>query len=366
MNDEKDFDKNDYLWDGSGTPDPEIVKLEGALGKFRQSRPAPDWPVDSQTIPSASRMPRFGTRRLWWSFAAAAASLVMAFSLWWAFRPKALDDRGAWGVTSLEGAPRVGKKSLWTVGEAGKLRSGQTLETDTRSRASISVDEVGRVEIEPRTRLRLVESGAKRTRLSLERGTIHAMIWAPPGEFLVDTPSALAVDLGCAYTLIVDDTGAGILRTTLGWVGFKLEGREAFIPAGAVGATRPEIGPGTPYYEDATEAFREALTKFDFDKPNDHERDEALSTILRDSRKRDALTLWHLLSRTEGPQRRRVYDRLAALVPPPSGVTSDGIVHLDREMLDAWWNELGFGDISLWRTWERSWTNSTNGRQSGK
>jgi hypothetical protein len=24
------------------------------------------------------------------------------------------------------------------------------------------------------------------------------MIWAPPGEFLVDTPSALAGDLGCA------------------------------------------------------------------------------------------------------------------------------------------------------------------------
>jgi hypothetical protein len=188
------------------------------------------------------------------------------------------------------------------------------------------------------------------------------MIWAPPGEFAVDTPSALAVDLGCAYTLIVDEDGAGILRTTLGWVGFKLQGREAFIPAGAVGATWPGIGPGTPYYEDASESFRAALAKFDFEKLSAADREAALNTILEESRKRDALTLWHLLSRAEGSERRRVYDRFAALVPPPSGVTPDGIMHLDREMLDAWWNEFGFGDISLWRTWERSWTGSANGK----
>jgi len=367
MNDEKDFEKNDYLWDGSGTPDPEVVKLEKALGKFRQARPAPEWPGDLRPEPLVARLPRFATPRLWWGFAAAAASLVMAFSLWVAFRPMGPETSTAgWGVTSLAGTPRVGKKPMRSVGDAGRLGIGQTLETDTRSRASISVDQIGRVEIEPQTRLRLVETRANRTRLSLERGTIHAMIWAPPGEFMVDTPSALAVDLGCAYTLVVDDTGAGVLRTTLGWVGFKLEGREAFIPAGAVGATRPGIGPGTPYYEDATQAFRTALTKFDFDKLSAADRDAALGTILAESRKRDALTLWHLLSRTDGPARRRVYDRFTALVPPPSGVTPEGIVHLDHEMLDAWWNELGFGDISVWRTWERSWSSLENKKENGK
>jgi hypothetical protein len=25
-------------------------------------------------------------------------------------------------------------------------------------------------------------------------------------------------------------------------------------------------------------------------------------------------------------------------------------------MLDLWWNQLGLGDASLWRTWERSWS----------
>jgi len=39
--------------------------------------------------------------------------------------------------------------------------------------------------------------------------------------FVVDTPSASAIDLGCAYTLHVNEDGSGTLRTTLGWVGFS-------------------------------------------------------------------------------------------------------------------------------------------------
>jgi len=78
--------------------------------------------------------------------------------------------------------------------------------------------------------------------------------------------------------------------------------------------------------------------------------------VLSQPRKRDALTLWHLLVRVAEADRGRVYDRLAQLVPAPAGVTRAGILHLDPQMLDLWWNELGFGDVSLWRHWERSWS----------
>jgi hypothetical protein len=41
---------------------------------------------------------------------------------------------------------------------------------------------------------------------------------------------------------------------------------------------------------------------------------------------------------------------------PPASVTKEGILRLDQPMLDLWWNELGFDDISVWRYWERSWS----------
>src|SRR2546429_380749 len=76
---------------------------------------------------------------------------------------------------------------------------------------------------------------------------------------------------------------------------------------------------------------------------------------LADARKNDALTIWHLLSRVSDADRQGVYDRLASLAPPPAGVTRNGILRLDRPMLDSWWNSFGFGDIYLWRTYERDW-----------
>jgi hypothetical protein len=237
-----------------------------------------------------------------------------------------------------------------------KLGVGQTLITDSHSKANISIADIGTVNVEPNTRLRSVSGGNRRNQLALDRGTIHAFIWASPGEFTVDTPSAIAVDLGCSYTLQVDDSGAGILRTKLGWVGFKLDGHEAFIPAGAVCATRPKVGPGTPYFEDASPSFREALSKFDFGATTPEERSAELSKILAEARQRDALTVWHLLARVDESHRGPVYDRLATLVPPPAGITREGVLRLDQKMLDLWWNQLDLGDISLWRTWERSWS----------
>ena len=357
--------KDDYLWDGSGQPDPEIQRLEGLLGRFRQSRPAPEFPVVAQAPPHrtwAWLRPWFQDHRALLGLCAAAATVLLVAGAWLAWRrtrPPAASPSG-WEVVRVAGTPYVGSKALGEDRNSGRLRVGQTLVTDAQSRASVTVDEIGDVDVEPNTHLRLLQAGSTGQRLALDRGTIHAAIWAPPGDFVVDTPSAVAVDMGCAYTLKVDDSGAGLLRTTLGWVGFKLAGREAFIPAGAACATRPGIGPGTPYFEDASEIFRAALSRFDFGSPD--QRMAQLGVILAQARPRDALTLWHLLARTDEGDRGRVYDRLAALVPPPAAVTRAGIVNLNQTMLDLWWNKLDLGDVSLWRTWERSWAETKPGK----
>lgn len=336
---------DDYLWDGSGKPDREVQRLESLLSRLRHNRPAPEWPL---TLP---RLRRSFARTLWsqWPRVAAAAAVVLLTVATWLAtrRPKP-----AWDVARLEGTPKVGAHR---IGDTGRLAVGQWLETDGSSRARINVGTIGQVQVEPNTRVRLVESRFTEHRLALARGTIRATIWAPPHFFFVDTPSAVAVDLGCAYTLQVDDQGAGLLRTTMGWVGFERDGRESFIPAGALCATRPGIGPGTPYFEDASPAFQAALAKLDFEKGSAEARAATLGVVLAEARKRDALTLWHLLSRLDGVERARVYDQMAALVVPPSGVTQDGVLRGDKRMLDLWWNQLGLGDTNWWRLWERSW-----------
>jgi hypothetical protein len=189
------------------------------------------------------------------------------------------------------------------------------------------------VQIDPNTRVRLLETRATEHRLELARGKLSARIWAPPRLFFVDTPSAVAADLGCAYTLEVNDEGGSLLHVTHGWVALQLKDRESIVPAGAACETRPRIGPGTPYFEDASEKFRQSLTKYDFATG---EQTAALEVVLSESRARDSLTLWHLLSRSQTAERLRIYERLATLAPPPDSVTREGILQLDPKMLQAW------------------------------
>lgn len=346
----------DYLWDGSGEPDPEIQKLENVLGKLRHNRPAPAFPA--VPVPAQQQRPRFWRLPLLPVAVAAAAILAIAAITTFVLRHSRQSPPkfgAGWEVTRMSGSPRVGSQTLQASGPKGELGLGQVLETDGQSQASIRLEQLGEIIVDPDTRLRLPESSQGVKRLALDRGTIHASIWAPAGEFVIDTPSAVAVDLGCAYTLHVDDFGDGLLHTTLGWVGFKLDGHESFIPAGAACSTHRKTGPGTPYFEDASQPFLSALAKLDLDSSTPVERTAALQIVLAQSRPRDTLTLWHLLSRVPDTDRGRVYDRLAQLVPPPPGVTREGVLHLNQTMLDLWWNALGYGDVSLWRHWERMW-----------
>lgn len=110
-----------YLWDKSGSPDPEIERLERLLGRFRQNRPAP-------------RTPRRSPKALLLLALAALLALGVG-AVWIAARPGA-----AWGVDRLAGAPLVGSER---IAETGRLAVGEWLETDSASRAKLQVGRIG-------------------------------------------------------------------------------------------------------------------------------------------------------------------------------------------------------------------------------
>ena len=264
----------------------------------------------------------WGGLRVWIPLAAAAA--VAGILL---LRPRS----ETWEVERVAGAPRVNDVLL---GAGGTMRVGQWLVTDDSSRASIAVGEIGRVDVRPGTRVRLVRARSTDHRLALAYGAIHAKVSAPPRLFFVETPSGTAIDLGCEYVLETDASGHGLLYVTGGYVEFAWRGTSSIVPLDAYAATRPGQGPGTPYVSDAPEALRQALAAFDFESGGS----VAVRAALRAARSEDAVSLWHLLARVAPEERGEVYDRLAELVPPPDGVTRARAIVLDRETLDRYWN----------------------------
>lgn len=293
-----------------------------------------DKPSSRQEVKPAARWSLFGSP----AFTVATAALVITAVVvlaWYLKRGGPVEDlsKPSWAVAALEGNPKVDSRGIKNT---GRLAVGAALETDGSSRARIEVADIGQVEVEPNTRMRLVETSEHEHRLALDRGSIEATIKAPPRLFFVDTPSAVAVDLGCAYSLNVDEAGNGLLHVTSGWVELVRDGRNSFVPIGSLCSLRAGIGPGTPYFEDASDRFRQALERFDFDGGGE----EALSTLLIESRPRDTLTLWHLLPRADEANRMRVVERIRALVGFPKGVTRAGLMRLDPEMIDlALWQD---------------------------
>jgi hypothetical protein len=297
--------------------------LAAAAQLPREIAPARDpWPGIEAGLRPAARVVRFPA--MWLATAAAGLLLLGGGIVAW----QRYASAPAFTVTRIEGAPRVAGRSL--AGDS-RLKVGQWLETDAGSSALVDVAEIGRVTLQPNSRLRLVESSPTEHRLELARGGLEAFVVAPPRLFVVDTPAATAIDLGCAYTIAVDEQGGGVLHVTSGYVALARNGREEIVRAGMMCAMRKGVGAGTPFAADATAGFRTALERLDFGTP------AALPDVLAQARPQgDALTLWHLLSRVAAGERGSVYDALAAGSPPPPGVTRAGVLAGNTAMLEAW------------------------------
>ncbi len=281
----------------------------------------PQWIMKGGAVPQLNQ-----TRKHVFGFVTLAASLVIAsVTIWYFIR----DAGSSLEVTRLSGQPMIGTLSITRT---ARLHTGEWLATDPVSRALIQVGRFGQVEIDQRTRVRLVKTGADEYRLELVRGRIYASIVAPPRLFQIETPTAVAIDLGCAYTLDVDEDGGSLLRVTSGWVALARNGSESLVPAGAVCRTKPDGQIGTPYFEDASVKFQQALAQLDYSD----DKTDALTTVLAEARVRDALTLWQLLARVDGSERDQTYERLVALIPAAKKINKADVLRLDHQTLEQW------------------------------
>jgi hypothetical protein len=219
---------------------------------------------------------------------------------------------------------------------SGTLSVGEWLETEDGV-AHVEVADIGRVTLDPRSRMRLLASGEDQHRIELAQGRMEAVVNAPPELFVTETPAAIAVDMGCAYELEVDADGSGFLRVTAGLVELRRRDRRSVVPAGALCEARAQ-GLGTPRFETATPPLRIALREIDFGQGGA----ERLGDVLESATERDTLTLWHLLQRRDfdAAARARILDVLEAFTDMPIEATREGTLALEPGMLEAWYAAL--------------------------
>lgn len=277
--------------------------------------------IEAAGVATPTRRTTAGRVGTWRLTRLAAAVVLVAAVGWWlsAARPQ------PWDVVRVDS------------GET-PLSPGEWVETAGGSTARLRIGQIGTVDVASGSRMQVVSAGPDQHRLNLAHGRISAEIVAPPRIFFVETPASTVVDLGCAYTMEVDQDGVGMLRVTAGWAALEWGERESLVPAGASAPTRPESGPGTPAFDDATERLRQALLDFDFGRSGRM----ALDVVLDEARDRDTLTLWHLMSRVDVEDRARVFGRIVALTPLSAEVEPDRVMALEPDAMRHWREELAW------------------------
>ena len=337
------------LWDKSGAPDPEIEELERVLAPLalRATIAPPELFVRCKEAAAAPASRRWWRKPLVWAVVAATCAAMAIAAMIIVPAWNAGGRLTSWSVTEVGGSVALGRSAATM---AARIKIGQPIRTGAGAHATIEADEYGQVEVKPDSEMAIVETGEHAQRMALRHGRIHALIWAPPREFVVDTPSSKAIDLGCQYDLTVDNAGNGFLEVETGWVAFQFKGRESFIPAGAACRTTRANGPGIPFFEDSSPGLRNALERFE--SAGGH---NALREVLNDSGEHDGLTLWHLLTRVDDADRGAVFDRLATVVKLPATVSRPKVLARDRATLDACWDALNLDSAEWWREWKRDW-----------
>ena len=324
---------DDYLWDGRGP----ARRGCGARGMLDAS---------ARRLRTLRRAPRAGGWRATLPWLTAVAALVVACSgaLWMARSSAA----SSWPVVRLAGVPMAGTVP---VDVAARLPVGAWLQTDAGSRASLAISTSAGSTSIPARACGSLESREGTTRRRSSADACTRLIWAPPGQFVVDTPRH-GDRSRPRYTLDVRARRHGLIEVSAGWVGFEHGGREAFIPAGARCETRPGVGPGTRY-RSARRCARGA------DGSTSPRRTLARGTtrsraMLADARPRMRDAVAPARTSAGRGSRRRVR-------PPGPPRASAGVV--TREGIRAgrprdagrMVGRAGLGDAEWWRAWKRPW-----------
>jgi hypothetical protein len=311
---------DDYLWDRSGDVDPEIERLERLLSPLKH-----DAPLDELRLRrKRSRLPII-------IGAITAIAATVTLLLWWRSGPGVTACSGGVGMAFTAKSGEVGCQDETLA--RGVLPIGGTLDTRTNA-AELVIADIGRAELGPNTRVRLDVTQQDRHQLFLERGRMHARVVAVPRVFSVGTPSANVTDLGCEYTLEVDDAGAGSIRVITGMVELENQGAIVVVPAGAHARLLAGRRAGLPLDERASPELAAAVRAYE-----DRASDALARVLAAPLAKRDAITLANLARVAPVAQQRSVLERLAALHPAPQDTTVDEAL-ADPDLLTMWFDDV--------------------------
>ncbi|HEX2788527.1 MAG TPA: hypothetical protein VHP32_11570 [Ignavibacteria bacterium] len=239
-----------------------------------------------------------------------------------------------WHVTKVKGAPVIndGAKSIASF---DSLKAGDWIETDDSSKAIITIAGLGEITVEPKSKVKILNSEKGEHKVLLEYGTINTNFSQKSEKFSIETKNSIAWDnnpKGTAYTFSVDNKGDGMILVKDGSVLLESRGKESVVPAGKICLVQASVGPGTPFSVNASAEFRNALYTYDFEPGNTN----AIYNVINTANNSDMISLINLIPRVNDDMKEQIYSKVSGVVAPPTYIIKDSLRYFDCEKLGEW------------------------------
>ncbi len=305
---------DDYLWDGSGTPDPEIQRLESLLAEFRHRRSPTRssrrivLPRHSNLAACFSKCPGFLASPPLPSF-----SSLSCVGLFFSRRPRTPPDTGpSWNVASLEGAPQIGSQFAFRH----SIRRQTLCRPNSHHQFLFA-----RFPFRKRSRRNSNRSQFSRSPPANRSETTNAFNsmsapFTPPSGLLpanslwTRPPPSPSISVAPTRSKSRPTAPAPFAPRSAGSASISTAATRS-SPQAPCASRAPRSAPALPISKTPANPFAKLSTVFDLTEQSTDARSKQLNTVLSQARPRDGLTLWHLLSRTTGPERAQVYARFA-------------------------------------------------------
>lgn len=210
-----------------------------------------------------------------------------------------------------------------------KLSENDFLETDQISRLQIQVPHIGKVIIDPGTKVQRLSAN----NILLIKGSLLASKDGAKQFLTVEVPGAAIKDyyLGSNYRVSTSSENKSALEMFDGWVTVKSADYEMLVLSNHSCLISADSGIGLPYLKGSSKQFIDALNNYWSVTPRS---EEALVVILTAADVNNCATLWNLLRIVERKQRGMIINTLFGLLGEfPLGVNEEGLKILDPVML---------------------------------
>ncbi|MBK9332533.1 MAG: FecR domain-containing protein [Ignavibacteria bacterium] len=241
-----------------------------------------------------------------------------------------------WKVVSVKGSPKINDMNMVS---SDSIKEGQWITTDSVSIAELIIADIGKVTIEPDSKVILVKGADSTRQIFVEYGMVNTETQNGDNRaFKVGIPSAVAENKGGSYSLKIDKNGDGMIVVKSGKVDVLSTNKNAIVPAGNIVMTKNGLGVGTPFNEQSSPGFKNALFNYDFGNCND----ACMNIIIDNAKMTDAVSLINILngSKAVNETKEEIYNKVANLIPPRAPVHKDSLEFFDEKELEIWIDDI--------------------------